>query len=259
MGPIWAAGILLITAYAQQNTFSLQQAKTMDRRIVNSFQIPAGSMSVFSLSSMLITIVIYDRLLIRVARRFTGLDRGITFLQRMWIGFVISILASLVAGFVEVKRKEAASAYGLVDSPHSTIPISVFWLVPQYALNGMAEAFMSIGHLEFFYDQAPESMKSTASALFWTAIALGNYVSTILVSLVHKYSAGPDGSNWLPDNNLNKGKLERLYWIITILQVLNLIYYSFCAKFYTLKPIQVRTKDVSTSEEDGIQLSSRTL
>lgn len=257
MLPIWAAGIILITAYAQQNTFSLNQAKTMDRRVIKSFEIPAGSMTLFTMSSMLLTIALYDRLLIRVARRFTGLDRGITFLQRMWIGFVISILATLVAGFVEVKRKRAASAHGLINSPHSTIPMSVFWLVPQYSLHGIAEAFMSIGHLEFFYDQAPESMKSTASALFWTAIAIGNYVSTLLVSLVHKYSAGADGSNWLPNDNLNMGKLERFYWVITLLQVVNLIYYSFCAKFYTLKPIQIRMKNVNPSEQDGIQLSDR--
>ncbi|MBA0818359.1 hypothetical protein Gohar_025693 [Gossypium harknessii] len=79
MGPIWASGILLITAYAQQGTFSLQQAKTMDRHLTNSFQIPAGpgSMSVFTMLAMLSTIALYDRFLIRIARRFTGLDHGI--------------------------------------------------------------------------------------------------------------------------------------------------------------------------------------
>ncbi|KAL0463597.1 UNVERIFIED_CONTAM: protein NRT1/ PTR FAMILY 3.1 [Sesamum latifolium] len=48
MGPIWAAGFLLITAYAQQNTFSLQQAKSMNRHLTKNFQIPAASMSVFT-------------------------------------------------------------------------------------------------------------------------------------------------------------------------------------------------------------------
>ncbi|KAG4158367.1 hypothetical protein ERO13_D02G115400v2, partial [Gossypium hirsutum] len=204
MGPIWASGILLITAYAQQGTFSLQQAKTMDRHLTNSFQIPAGSMSVFTMLAMLSTIALYDRFLIRIARRFTGVDRGITFLRRMGIGLLISVLATLVAGFIEVKRKQAAVAHGLEDKPHSIIPMS---------------AFMSIGNLEFFYDQSPESMRISATALFWTAISVGNYVSTLLVSLVHKYSAKPDGSNWLPDNNLNKGKLELFYWLITGLQV----------------------------------------
>lgn len=249
MGPIWAAGIILITAYAQQHTFSLQQAKTMDRHITKSFQIPAGSMTVFTLTSMIFTIAVYDRAFIPIARSCTGLDRGITFLRRMGIGFVISIMATLVAGFVEKKRKSVALAHGLLNEPHSTIPISFLWLVPQYSLHGVAEAFMSIGHLEFFYDQSPESMKSTAMALFWTSISFGNYLSSILVSIVHKVSAGKDGSNWLPDNNLNKGKLEYFYWLITLLQIVNFFYYLICAKFYTFKPVQLHKKDGDEKNE----------
>ncbi|CAL0318099.1 unnamed protein product [Lupinus luteus] len=256
MGPIWASGILLITAYSQQGTFSLQQAKTMDRHLTKSFQIPAGSMYVFTILTMLATIAFYDRVFIRIARRFTGLDRGISFLHRMGIGFVISTLATLVAGFIEMKRKNAAKAHGLMEYSSATIPISVFWLVPQYSLHGMAEAFMSIGHMEFFYDQAPESMRSTAMALFWTSISIGNYVSTLLVTLVHKFTSGPNGSNWLPDKNINKGKLEYFYWLITLLQFINLIYYSLCAKFYTYKPVQVYDKGDSSSEENQLELST---
>ncbi|KAJ4961767.1 hypothetical protein NE237_021677 [Protea cynaroides] len=248
MGPIWASGILLITAYAQQGTFSLQQARSMDRHISHSFQIPPGSMSVFTMVSMLLTLSLYDRVIIRVARRFTGLDRGISFLHRMGIGFVISVLATLVAGFVEIKRKHVASVHGLIDKPHSIIPISVCWLIPQYALHGVAEAFMSIGHLEFLYDQAPESMRSTATALFWISISLGNYMSTILVTLIHVFTSG----SWLPDN-LNKGKLEYFYWLITMLQVLNLIYYLFCTKFYTWKPIQLVQKGLDS--DAGVELA----
>lgn len=257
MGPIWGSGILLITAYAQQSTFSLQQAKTMDRHITNSFQIPAGSMQVFTLTSMLLTIILYDRILIPLISRYTGVDRGISFLTRMGIGFVISILATSVAGFVEIKRKQAATDSGLIDKPHSIIPIHVYWLVPQYCLHGIAEAFMSVGHLEFFYDQAPESMRSTATALFWMSISAGNYTSTFLVYLVHKYSAGPGGSNWLPDRNLNKGKLEYFYWLITLLQVVNFVYYLLCAKFYTFKPVQVHNMmSDDASKDGGIELGS---
>lgn len=251
MGPIWGAGILLITAYAQQSTFSLQQAKSMDRHLTKSFQIPAASMTVFTMTSMLTTIAIYDRIFVPIARKFTGLERGISFLFRMGIGFAISILATFVAGFVEVKRKHLAFTHGLIDS-HNPVPMSVFWLAPQYSLHGIAEAFMSVGHLEFFYDQAPESLRSTAMALFWTSISLGNYMSTLLVTLVHKFSGGPDGSNWLPDNNLNKGRLEYFYWLITLLQAVNLVYYLVCAKLYTYKPIQVHTeKESGESKEEG--------
>lgn len=239
MGPIWASAILLMTASAQQNTFSQQQARTMNRHLTHSFQIPPGSMSVFSYLSMLITISLYDRILIPVARRFTGLDRGITFLQRIGVGLAVSVFATLAAGFVEGRRKHAAAVHGLLDSRTDTIPISVFWLVPQYALHGIAEAFTSIGHLEFFYDQAPESMRSTATALFWGAISAGSYVSTFLVTIIHH------ASDWLPDDHFNRGKLDYFYWLITLLQMLNLGCYLVCASFYTLKPVQQRPKVAS--------------
>ncbi|XP_071707289.1 protein NRT1/ PTR FAMILY 3.1-like [Rutidosis leptorrhynchoides] len=260
MGPIWAAGIILMVAYVQQCTFSIQQAKSMNRIFTKSFEIPAGSMTVFTLISMLISVILYDRVFIPVTRKLTGLDRGVSFLTRMAIGFGLSVFATFVAGFVEIKRKNAASAYGLTYKPHETIPISVFWLVPQYTLHGLAEAFMSIGHLEFLYDQSPESMRSTATALYWTANAVGNYGSTLLVTMVHKMSAGQDGSNWLPDDNLNKGKLEYFYWLITLLQVFNLVYYLICTKYYTLKPIQVVKKAVedenNNGKDDGVELGN---
>lgn len=98
MGPIWFVGILLIIAYAQQSTFSLLQAKTMNRHLTYSFQISPGSMTVFTVVSMLTTIAFYDQIFIPLARKFTGLDHGITFLHWMGIEFVISIFATLVAG-----------------------------------------------------------------------------------------------------------------------------------------------------------------
>jgi peptide/histidine transporter 3/4 len=123
---------------------------------------------------------------------------------------------------------------------------------------GVAEAFMSIGHLEFFYDQAPESMRSSAMAFFWLAISFGNYLSSLLVSMVHKLSAKPDGSNWLRNDNISKGKLEYFYWLLTLLQVANFIYYLCCAKLYTYKPLQIQKKEAGSSEEDhGVELADR--
>ncbi|KAL6838592.1 hypothetical protein ACP4OV_031549 [Aristida adscensionis] len=248
MGPIWAAGILVVTASSTQSTFSLQQASTMDRRLLpglSPFQIPAGSMTVFALLAMLATLSLYDRVLVKVARRFTGLDRGISFLHRMAVGFALSAVATLVAGFVERHRRAAAAAApGATDA--GTAPLSAYWLVPQYALHGVAEAFNSVGHLEFMYDQAPESMRSTATALFWLSISLGSYASTVLVDAVHRWSAGADGSNWLPDN-INRGRLDYFYWVVAMLQLVNLVYYLICAKRFTFKPVQLHKED----DEDG--------
>ncbi|KAF8398193.1 hypothetical protein HHK36_017119 [Tetracentron sinense] len=250
MLPISAAGILLVTASSHQNSFSIQQARTMDRHLSPSFQIPPATMNIFNVLTMLLGLVAYERIFVRIARRFTGNPSGITYLQRMGIGFAINIISTMVASFVEMKRKNVAANHNLLDKPLAIIPISVFWLVPQYSLHGLAEVFMSVAHLEFLYDQSPESMRSTAVALYWIAISAGNYLSTLLISLIHKYSGKE--RNWLPDRNLNVGKLEYYYMLVSGIQVINLIYYTICAWFYTFKPLEEVETRSSAKLENGI-------
>ncbi|CAK9152697.1 unnamed protein product [Ilex paraguariensis] len=234
--PISAAAILLYTAYSHQHSFVIQQARSMDRHMSHSFEIPPASMSIFGVVTVLIGLVIYERFFVPFARRFTRNPVGITCLQRMGIGFAVNILATIAAALVEIKRKEVAANHNLLGRPTTTIPISVFWLVPQFCLHGVAEVFMSVGHMEFLYDQSPESMRSIAAALYWVAISMGNYMGTFLVSLVHKYSGKE--SNWIPNRNLNKGRLENYYWLVSIVQLVNLMYYVICAWFYTHKHLE---------------------
>ena len=147
---------------------------------------------------------------------------------------MINILAIVVAAVVEIKRKAVAAEHNLLDDPKAIIPISV--LAPQFSLHGTAEVFVFVGLLEFLYDQSPESMRSTATALYWIAISKGDYVGTPMVSLVHMYSGKK--SNWLPDRNLNRGRLENYYWLVTATQVINLLYYVICSWLYTYKTLE---------------------
>lgn len=237
MIPIWAAAILHVTSQSHQHSFIIIQAGTMDRHMSPSFEIPPASLSIFGVLTMLICLSTYKRFFVPFARRFTKNPVGITCLQRMGIGFAINILATLVSAMVEIKRKQVASDHNLLDKPNVVIPISVFWLVPQFCLHGVAEAFMSVGHLEFLYDQSPESMRSTCMALNWIAVAIGSYIGTLVVSLIHEYTGKEH--NWLPDRNLNKGKLDYYYWLMSGIQVVNLMYYVTCAYYYTNKPLEL--------------------
>ncbi|KAL6193969.1 hypothetical protein ACLB2K_035053 [Fragaria x ananassa] len=249
--PIWAAAILLVASSSHTQSFTIQQARSMDRHISNSFEIEPASLQIFGFLTTLLALPIYERLFVPFARRFTGNPTGITCLQRMGVGFAINILSSLVASFVEIKRKSVAFHHNLLDNPKAVIPISVFWLVPQGCLHGLGEVFMHVGHLEFLYDQSPESMRSTAAALYWVAIAIGSYIGTVIVTLVHKYS-GNSTRNWLPDRNLNRGRLEYYYWLSGGIQVVNLIYYVVCARYYTSKPLE----EVSDPrEEEEVKLA----
>ncbi|KAI3801344.1 hypothetical protein L1987_29448 [Smallanthus sonchifolius] len=252
--PIVSTGILFVMAYSHQSSFTIMQARTMDRHITktSSFEIPPASMAVFDVLATIVTLTLYDRLFVPFSSRFTKNPAGITCLQRIGVGYVINICATFVGSFVEIKRKQAARDHNLIYQPTHMIPISVFWLVPQYSLHGVAQAFYQVGKLEFLYDQSPESMKSTAMALYWTAIALGQYAGTLMVTLVHKYTADKNGRNWLPDRNLNRGRLEYYYMLVTGIQVVNLVYYYVCAWFYTYKPLEEVTK---SSEEGDLELA----
>jgi len=111
---------------------------------------------------------------------------------------------------------------------------------------------MSVGHIEFLFDQSPETMRTTAAALFSLAGSVGNYIGKILVTLVHKYT--DHQNNWLPDRNLNRGRLDYYYWLVTGIQVLNLVYYVICAWFYTSKPLEECKEEEEEIQCKGLSL-----
>jgi dipeptide/tripeptide permease len=236
MLPIWSAGIMLATAESHNGTFTIMQARTMDRHLTRSFEIPPASMSIFATVALLVSLALYDRAFVPLARRVTALPSGITYLQRMAVGLAVSILGVASAAVVETRRRGVAAEHGLLDNPKATVPFSVFWLVPQFAIHGVVGAFSSVGHMEFLYDQAPESMRSTAAALFWLASSLGHYMGTVLVTAVQHATRGR--GDWLQDN-INRGRIDNYYWLVTCLMVLNLGYYLLCFRFYTMKSLEM--------------------
>lgn len=64
-----------------QFTFIILKAFTMDCHLGPHFQIPAGSVISISLITLAVVIPIYDRIMVSLARKFTGLEGGITLLQ----------------------------------------------------------------------------------------------------------------------------------------------------------------------------------
>ncbi|KAL8215207.1 hypothetical protein R6Q57_004656 [Mikania cordata] len=229
--PIWATGIIFSAVYSQMSNLFVLQGSYMNINI-NSFKIPPASLSIFDTLSVIFWVPIYDRALVPLARKYTGHKSGLTQLQRMGTGLVISILAMVAAGTLEVVRLGIVKRHNYYDYEH--MPMSIFWQVPQYFLIGCAEVFTFIGQLEFFYDQAPDSMRSLCSALSLTTVSLGNYLSSLLVTIVMSVSTKGGKPGWIPDN-LNRGQLQNFFWLLSVLSVLNLGAYLVVAKWYTYK------------------------
>ncbi|OWM69763.1 hypothetical protein CDL15_Pgr025612 [Punica granatum] len=237
--PIWASAILYSLASAQNHTYGIFQALQSDRRFSQStnFKIPAASYSVFMSLSLTVWIPVYDRVLVPALTRVTGKEGGITVLQRIGIGIVISVLSMIVAGLVEEKRRNDAltkPSLGVGPKGGAISSMSGYWLVPQLALVGLSEAFISIGLVEFYYKQFPENMRSIAGAFSTTGMAFANYLSGFLVSTVHHITVRSRSGDWLPED-LNKGKLDYFYYMIAALGALNFGYFLVCARWYRYK------------------------
>lgn len=67
-------------------------------------------------------------------------------------------------------------------TPHNRVHI--FWLLPQYVTLTVGEILFSITSLEFSYSQAPPSMKSIMTALFYLTNAFGNLLTLLIILIV---------------------------------------------------------------------------
>ncbi|XP_057835696.2 protein NRT1/ PTR FAMILY 5.3-like [Cryptomeria japonica] len=179
--PIWLTLIFPSTLLSQGGTLFIKQGMSLNRHMGSNFQIPPASLAVFLPVLMLLVLIIYDRLLVPVCRRFTGNPRGITILQRMGVGMVLYTIAMVAAVITEMKRLDVVKSHGLAGDANAIVPRSMFILLPQYGVMGIAEAFLEVGKLEFFYDQAPESMQSLGTSLYAASLGVGAF-STVLYS-----------------------------------------------------------------------------
>ncbi|GMN32721.1 hypothetical protein TIFTF001_003808 [Ficus carica] len=248
MLPIWATTIMFWTVYAQVVTFSVSQATTMDRHM-GSFQIPPASLTVFFVGSILLTVPVYDQAIVPVARKLLNNPQGFTPCQRIGVGLVFSIFAMIAAALTEIKRLSVARSHGLTDNQTAEIPLSVFWLVPQFFFVGSGEAFTYIGQLDFFLRECPRGMKTMSTGLFLSTLSLGFFVSSLLVTIVHKVTG--DKKPWLADN-LNQGKLYDFYWLLAILCAFNFVFYLVCAKWYVYKDKRLADAGIQLEEVDVV-------
>nr|QSV51797.1 nitrate transporter [Chlorophytum comosum] len=232
MFPIWATGIVFSAVCSQISTMFVEQGMVLNTTI-GAFTIPPASLSTFDIISIVIWVPLYDRILVPLARKFTGKERGFSELQRMGIGLFISILAMAVAALVEIRRLDIARAEGLIDKKVA-VPMTILWQIPQYFLVGAAEIFTFIGQLELFYDQSPDAMRSLCSALSLLTTALGNYLSSFILTVVTVVTTRGGKTGWIPDN-LNEGHLDNFFWLLAGLSSLNLLVYVLCATRYRSK------------------------
>lgn len=229
--PIWATTLIYAVVFAQVPTFFTKQGVTLERTILPGFDIPAASLQTLTTLAIVIFSLIYDRLFVPMARAITGKPSGITMLQRIGTGITISVFTVVFAALVETKRLKIAQESGVVDESNATVPMSIWWLIPQYMLFGISEVFTMVGLQEFFYDQVPNELRSMGLALYLSIFGVGSFISGFLISVIEKVT-GKDGQDSWFANNLNKAHLDYFYWLLAALSVVGLALFTGFAKSY---------------------------
>lgn len=246
MIPILVATFIPSMVIAQGGTLFIRQGTTLDRSMGPHFDIPPACLSAFATIFMLISIVIYDRLLVPALRKYTNNPRGITLLQRIGIGLVLHIIIMLIACFAERKRLSVAREKQLLGQK-DVIPLTIFILLPQFALGGVADALVEVAKLEFFYDQAPEGMKSLGTSYFTTSLGIGHFLSSFILSTVADFTRRNGRRGWILDN-LNLSHLDYYYAFLAILSSLNLLFFLVVAKSFVYNVDASETKSESEME-----------
>ncbi|XP_030924468.1 protein NRT1/ PTR FAMILY 5.6 [Quercus lobata] len=243
MIPIWIATLPFGICVAQGTTFFIKQGVTLDRKIANGFEIPPASVYGLAAIGMIVSVTIYEKILVPKLRKATGNERGINILQRIGIGMLFSIVTMVVAALVEKKRLNVVEN----DPKKSSLSMSIFWLAPQYLIIGFGDGFTLVGLQEYFYDQVPDSMRSLGIAFYLSVIGAANFVSSWLITIVARVTK-KGGHGWF-GKDLNTSRLDKFYWLLAGITAVNMIFYVFLARRYSYKNVQ-RVAVVEFNEGD---------
>ncbi|XP_074287467.1 protein NRT1/ PTR FAMILY 5.9-like [Silene latifolia] len=216
--PIWTMLLLFAVIFQQPATFFTKQGMTMKRTIGSNFKIPPATLQAAITISIILLMPLYDKVLIPLARVITRNERGITVLQRMGAGMVLSIIAMVIAALTEEKRLKTPS-------------LSIFWLLPQYILLGVSDIFTVVGMQEFFYGEVPVKMKTMGIALYTSVFGVGSFLSALMISVIEIVNARQGKQSWFSDD-MTKARLDKYYWLLAILSTISLIVYVILCKFH---------------------------
>ncbi|RLN41425.1 protein NRT1/ PTR FAMILY 8.3-like [Panicum miliaceum] len=138
-----------------------------------------------------------------------------------------------LSALVEMVRLNVAKKGGLMNH-NSAVPMNILWQGPQYFFIGVAKVFTVVGFIEFVYEQSPDAMRSLCQACSLIMITLGSYLVSVMLKFINSVTGERGSHGWIPEN-LNEGHLDRFFWLMAGLQLLNVLVFGFCASRYKRK------------------------
>jgi peptide/histidine transporter 3/4 len=261
--PYLALITMFWACYGQMNNNFVIQGCQMDlRHWFGGKQVSSAFLSLFDSLVIMIFIPIFDFCIYPMIEKCRG-GKPLTVLQKVGAGFVFCCLSMGLAGWIEVLRKQSPVIFvspecatnatydatcldnsecapvGQIQNMHE---ISIWWQSAQYTLIGIGEILTSISSYELFYSQVPASMRSVCQGLNLLTTSVGFMVTGGINSVF---------SFWIPDD-LDKGHLEYVYWIVAMLTAINLAAFVHVSQSFEYTIIfSEEASEVESNQENG--------
>lgn len=217
--PIWSTGVIAFITI-NQGSFPVLQANSTNRKIISTFEIPAGSFSTFSLICLTLWVPLYDRVILPIVSKINGKPTYFGIKKRIGAGIFIAFVTMVVSALVEGIRR------------NSETRISALWLLPQYCLMGVMEALIAIGQSEFYISEFPYGMWSIAASLSSFEVSMANIVSFFLMNAIDDITKREGNHQSWISSDLDKAHFDYYFWLVSGLSLLNFFYYLFCSWSY---------------------------
>lgn len=238
MLPMWLTFIVIGIVLSIGNTYFLEQANHMDRKL-GKIKVPIPIFLLFYSATSNITAYFYSLLTTCIPRKYAP-PVGIA------SGMVLSVLCCITAAKVETRRLHRIRDHGLLDKPDEMIPMSIFALLPQFMLLAAVDGIANNSINSFFKHQAPKSVRKYLTYFTKGVLGLGTAASVLSVYIVGKVSERNQKPNWF-QYTLNRSRLDRYYWVLSALSAANLVMYVIVALFYKYKD------EVEDDEDDEVE------
>lgn len=240
MIPMWITFIICGIMLSVGNTYFLEQANHMNHK-VGRVKVPLTFFLLMSKLAKLIFPKVYTKIASPLGRYAPPI--GIV------VAMIFSIGSCISAAIVETKRREVIRSNGLIEKPNDRIPMTMFWLLPQFLLLGAHEGIYEDSIASFFAGQAPRWITDKYQLSFKNGmLGLGIMSSVLSVYIVRKVSEMGGKTSWF-QHTLNKSHLDYYYWTLAGLGAVNLVYCIVLSYFYTYKDSKVEDEEVAHSEE----------
>lgn len=111
-----------------------------------------------------------------------------------------------------------------------------------------------MGQLEFFYDQVPDGMETIGTALFTSNTGVAHFLCTFILQIITSVTSRGGRQPWII-SNINESRLDKYYWLLSTLSLINFMAYFAVSIWYTYKATErnVRHRKVVPEEPPVVE------